>query len=228
MFEPAFSSMRVSSADITDTVCLNLRASTSWDSPTQYSQIHLKASRGLDLDDADKARINKIDQKGSSPLYWACFHNQFKTAEDLLEHGASVNLQNQDGETAMFIATRVGNVDLIRLLLKWGANPDFAEEKVGATAAHIAAEMGRIDILTVLRDAGASLDAQDWAHETPLHWATCKGQEEAIRFLVLHSAAIEMENEDSETPLQQAMDCGNEVAVECLRRSLNEKLSASR
>lgn len=45
------------------------------------------------------ADVNLKDKRGSTPLYWAAFRNNFEIAKMLLEKGADVNIKNNDGAT---------------------------------------------------------------------------------------------------------------------------------
>ena len=48
-----------------------------------------------------------------------------KCAEMLLKSGADPNITDENGETALHIACRYGNLKLVKLLLNDGASPCF-------------------------------------------------------------------------------------------------------
>jgi len=191
-----------------------------------YSDIHLKASRGDELDEEDQKQILQPDHKGNTPLHWACFHTKISTANDLLRRGAHPNVQNLAGETCLFIAVRTGHADLVRVLLSWGADPNIPDNELLATPAHVAAGDGRLDILTLLANANAHLDAEDCSNDTPLHWAVRQaGQERqsVIEFLASR-AAIDVQNDDSETPMDLAISLQDDWAETILTRSAEQRL----
>jgi len=83
------------------------------------------------------ARVDQRDHHGDTALIGLAavrFYNLRQTAEVatiLLAHGATVDAANELGETALMWAARVGNPDLIQVLLKAGANPDQADRSGG-------------------------------------------------------------------------------------------------
>lgn len=84
--------------------------------------------------------INTKSLDSLTPLHVACEHNDHKTAKVLLEYGASIDIQNADGQTALIIACfghgglrRNGHVKadakkLIELLVDWGSNVNIADK----------------------------------------------------------------------------------------------------
>ncbi len=70
--------------------------------------------------------INSRDYHGhSTALLRAALHNKTSTALILIEHGADVNAQSYSGRTALCYAANNGNVDIVKALLKKGADPDL-------------------------------------------------------------------------------------------------------
>ena len=72
---------------------------------------------------------------GSCPIHWAMNgrKTEVKTVRVLVEHGANVNSLNWMGETPLYLAARHRRLDLVRLLLSAGADPDIATRE-GYTA----------------------------------------------------------------------------------------------
>lgn len=111
-----------------------------------------------------------------TPLSLALRHNDTALLNELLainppgtdlpvpERATNVNAPNQNGETPLHIATRMGNTEMVKLLLTRKANPNAAD-KLGDTPLHHA----RGDIADLLIAAKAKLDAQNAKGETPLH-----------------------------------------------------------
>lgn len=64
----------------------------------------------------------------------------------------------QEQQTPLHIAARLGNVDIVGLLLQHGAAVD-ATTKDMYTSLHIAAKEGQEEVASVLLDHGASLTA---------------------------------------------------------------------
>jgi ankyrin repeat protein len=70
-----------------------------------------------------------------SPLGWASFGNQVATATELIDRGARMD----DGE--LLCAASVGHVEVGRLLIERGADPNAIDRGAGGTALHAAAAM---------------------------------------------------------------------------------------
>lgn len=66
-------------------------------------------------------------KKGESALHVAAAlqNNDIECAQMLLKSGAQPNVKQTDGQTPLHIAARVGNADMIRLMLKEGADPQI-------------------------------------------------------------------------------------------------------
>ncbi len=86
------------------------------------------------------------------------------------------------GETALWLASRRGDVDAMRVLLEHNADVGLADN-VGQTPLHMAALLGRIDALSLLIEHGAPLDAVNASGETPLHNAAFAGELSCTRLL---------------------------------------------
>ena len=72
-----------------------------------------------------------------SPLGWAAFGNQVETATELILRGARMD----DGE--LLCAALVGHVEVGRLLIAHGADPNELFTEAGGNALHAAATCGR-------------------------------------------------------------------------------------
>lgn len=73
---------------------------------------------------------NKSDQQGSpgqTALHCAAWWGRHAIAKQLIEAGADVNALDDRGSTPLHEAVSMSNADLVRLLLKSGANPDIRD-----------------------------------------------------------------------------------------------------
>ena len=80
---------------------------------------------------------------------------------DLIDNGAGVDQCDTLGQLPMFVATRDGKNEIVRLLIARGANPNDPVDDSGRTALIHAASNGYLDIVRTLIDSGASMDAVD-------------------------------------------------------------------
>lgn len=75
---------------------------------------------------------------GSSPLISACLFGRTEMAKALINAGAELNFQNNDGSTALHTAAFFCRTDIVRLLLAAGANKAI-KNKYGQTPYEIVA-----------------------------------------------------------------------------------------
>ena len=82
---------------------------------------------------ATRTSINeKEPMGGSSPLISACLFGRTEMAQALINAGADLNFQNNDGSTALHTAAFFCRTDIVRLLLAAGANKTI-KNKYGQT-----------------------------------------------------------------------------------------------
>jgi hypothetical protein len=105
----------------------------------------------------DPAYINARDEGGFTPLLMeseGCNSKDGSVVRLLLEHGADINVQNQDGETPLHEASTYGALEVVRLLLEHGADVE-AKDNYGKTVLQVAAEYGHDEVVEFLREHGA-------------------------------------------------------------------------
>lgn len=114
-----------------------------------------------------------------SPLGWAAFGNQTDTATELISRGARMD----DGE--LLCAALVGHVEVGRLLLERGADPNEIDKNSGGTALHAAASMRYTDdssaFVSMLLEAGADAGIRSTSGKTALQIAEEGSRRQARR-----------------------------------------------
>ena len=88
---------------------------------------------------------------------------------ELLARGAAVDTANNRGATPLFIASKVGHLEVVRELLARGAAVDTASDD-GATPLYIASQEGHFEVTRELLARGAAVDTA--GARTPLLKAT--------------------------------------------------------
>ena len=79
--------------------------------------------------------LDKADERGVTGLMCACMNNNYNEVKELLEKGSSINLQDNQGWTALIYAINFGYYDIAKLLCDYGA--DCARiNKYGQNIAH--------------------------------------------------------------------------------------------
>jgi ankyrin repeat protein len=101
---------------------------------------------------------------GFTPLHLASFFSQPAAVEELLKNGADPNAVATNGSKLAVInsAAASNNAELVKMLLREGANPD-SQQAGGFTALHAAAQHNNAEMVQALLDSGAdaSLPADD-------------------------------------------------------------------
>uniref|UniRef100_A0A3Q1GXW8 Notch receptor, like n=1 Tax=Acanthochromis polyacanthus TaxID=80966 RepID=A0A3Q1GXW8_9TELE len=92
--------------------------------------------------------VNNTDHTRSA-LHWACSVNHLSLARTLIRYGAAVDLQDNKGETALFLSALHGCYDTARLLLLHGANLELRDRR-GRFPVDVAREGMRHQVLELL------------------------------------------------------------------------------
>ena len=86
-----------------------------------------------------------------------------------LEEGAETNTQDNNHWTPLHeVVIKKEAIDLVKILLEHGANPNVPGGDIHSTPLHEAAQRGFIDICKVLIQKGASKIARDAHFNTPM------------------------------------------------------------
>ncbi len=95
-------------------------------------------------------RVNYRDNFGMTALHWAAAQNYGALVEDLLvEYNPDLDIQDNDGNTALHYAARSGNELILQILLAHGADIN-AQNNDGNTVLHVAAQAGHTAIVQCL------------------------------------------------------------------------------
>ncbi|CAB0030340.1 unnamed protein product [Trichogramma brassicae] len=161
-----------------------------------------------------KEQPRKPGEKGSTPLHIICQKKYNDLATMILEDDddkrtVRVDVRDNEGNTPLHLALVNGcKKQIIRLLLKGGANPNSANLK-GVTALHIVCEKGDgrywLKMLFELSQAKyrpLQLDVRDESGNTPLHLALKNGEgTEMAETLLRRGADPNLANQDGEISL---------------------------
>uniref|UniRef100_A0A8C3DMI3 Uncharacterized protein n=1 Tax=Corvus moneduloides TaxID=1196302 RepID=A0A8C3DMI3_CORMO len=184
-----------------------------------------------------RANPNARALNGFTPLHIACKKNRIKVMELLVKYGASIQAITEAGsqhklswvgltlaklflrgETALHMAARAGQVEVVRCLLRNGALVD-ARAREEQTPLHIASRLGKTEIVQLLLQHMAHPDAATTNGYTPLHISAREGQLDVASVLLEAGASHSMSTKKGFTPLHVAAKYGSlEVAKLLLQR----------
>ncbi|XP_050967210.1 death-associated protein kinase 1 [Labeo rohita] len=114
-----------------------------------------------------------------------------------------INQPNKHGTPPLLIAAGCGNVQIIDVLMKKGAEIQ-AFDKTGANAIYYAARHGHVGTLRFLHEKKCPLDIQDKSGETALHVAARYGNVDVVQYLCSIHANPDLVDREQETPLHCA------------------------
>ncbi|XP_073905229.1 kinase D-interacting substrate of 220 kDa-like isoform X11 [Castor canadensis] len=106
----------------------------------------------------------------------------------LLEKCKDVDERNECGQTPLMIAAEQGNLEIVKELIKNGANCNL-EDLDKWTALISASKEGHIHIVEELLKCGVNLEHRDMGGWTALMWACYKGRTDVVELLLSHGAS---------------------------------------
>ena len=145
------------------------------------------------------------ETKLSSALLKAAANGNNDEVLSLLELGADVDAQNEEGDTALMRAASKPYIEVVHSLLDHGADTNI-QDNHGETALIKAARYGLIDVIKCLLENGESINIQDNRGDTALinavkcSWSTVHSYA-AVQTLVEHGADINIQNKLGRTAL---------------------------
>lgn len=142
------------------------------------------------------AKVNGATQAGNTALIIACF--EFGTApvvSELLKHGADLHPVNQARNDALKAAAAAGDVEVLRVLLDAGADPNskatIPPSKSEITALMTAAQCGHLEPVRLLLARGADVNLQT-ASGNALNFAAFTQRQDVVRLLLDHQVDVDV------------------------------------
>jgi ankyrin repeat protein len=119
---------------------------------------------GANVDWRDEYNSNR------TPLHVAAITGRLEIARMLIDAGANVNVQDDNGYAPLHVAAKYGNEEILRMLIDAGANVNV-QSNTGWTPLHDVAYEGNVEIARILIDAKANVNVQDEDGRNPYYYA---------------------------------------------------------
>lgn len=152
---------------------------------------------------------------GAFPIHiaaeWGGDHAPF-LLETLITHGARIEVRDDEGATAIFLAGKAAGARTVHTLLRYGANISDRNDSLD-TALTFACCWGMTERAQMLIDAGIDVNAQDNFGRTALHWAAMNGHAATVGLLIHHGAYVNVSDTFGATPLVCAAAHGSFQSV---------------
>ncbi|XP_053331658.1 ankyrin repeat and SOCS box protein 2 isoform X2 [Spea bombifrons] len=156
------------------------------------------------------------NKDGWLPLHEAAYYGALGCAKLLLQaYPCTIDQRTLLEETATYMATVRGNLDVLRFLLHSGAEPDIAN-KSRETPLYKACEQRNADAVRLLVEYRADVNHRCNRGWTALHEAVARNDLEIIEILEKNGAKIEAKNCYGITPLFVAAQSGQLEALRYL------------
>jgi len=146
-----------------------------------------------------------------TPLMCACEKGHAQVAEILI--GDSLEVANKEGSTCLYIASRAGNFECVKILVANGAIIRTTNNNLRSPV-HAAAMNGHLEILKFLFESGADVYCEDSVGHTVWHEAAGNGHVNVLTYLgTLDSDGYTADN-CGRYPLHVASKEGHEAVVQ--------------
>jgi ankyrin repeat protein len=134
--------------------------------------------------------------------------NDWEGVKKLLEAGAPPDTYGRDGNTALMIACKEGDADVVRVLLEHKANPLLRPKNGNCPPLFHALLAENAKIVAMLCAAGVSPEQPGLAGEMPLNVACANGDVLSAKALLRAGAGAESPDSCGETPIFAAISSG--------------------
>ena len=133
---------------------------------------------------AEGADVNAVDKNGHTPAFLAVSLEDVKFVAVLRDAGANLLAWSSYGQSALICAAAEGPVEVVKMILAAGADPNEQERLFGMTPLHLAALRNHAAVLTLLLRAGGCTSLRDDDGRTALMCAAGSGSVDAARVLL--------------------------------------------
>lgn len=197
-------------------VDLNVKNSDSLTPLMLCSKLHFAEGTKSLVMFSDKLLLNSKNQDGDTCLHICSRKNGFAVSNIirlLVEHGADINAQNDDGEAPIHVHIRRSRIEGVRTLLELRCDL-HTRSKNDLTPLMFASETGNISAVRMLLRAGANVNEENSGLHSCLFYF-CDRESISVRILRLLLRAggnILKRDKDGDTILHEA-SLGNNAAV---------------
>jgi ankyrin repeat protein len=148
--------------------------------------------------------IDSTNRYGETALMLAAEKGHLEIVDCLLKGHAVINIQCQNGGSALIRAAKNGNSACVKALVNKGADITITDNS--NTALMLAAELGHTDVVKILSKNIQLVNYCNKEGNTALMWAAKNGHIECVRILLAAGADVKMTNKKGGTALTYAQE----------------------
>ncbi|XP_068517577.1 DNA-binding protein RFXANK isoform X4 [Anas acuta] len=130
-----------------------------------------------------------------------------------------VNKRDERGFTPLIWAAAFGEIETVRHLLEWGADP-HALAKERESALSLASMGGYTDIVIMLLERNADINIYDWNGGTPLLYAVRGNHVKCVEALLARGADLTTEADSGYTPMDLAVALGHKKVQQVIENHI--------
>ncbi|GAU98765.1 hypothetical protein RvY_09868 [Ramazzottius varieornatus] len=191
-----------------------------------FSALHLATMKGHTemihlLVEKHHAAVDVMSMLRQTPLHLAAKYKQPAIFQLLLQLGADPNIQDQNGQTPLFLATALDSVDVVALVLNSdSSNPLMRVDSQGLNVAHLAAKNGAAQVMDLLLERFPLQVISSQVESTEMkvvHFAAAEGHGEVLGKLVDAGASVSDEDKDGMNAVMHAAKNGHLTVLDVLQ-----------
>ncbi|ARE67259.1 SWPV2-ORF040 [Shearwaterpox virus] len=146
--------------------------------------------------------VNRLLTSYSNEIYK---HLDITLCNILIECAADINIIDKNNRTPLFYAVKNNDYDMVKLLLKNGANVNL-QDSIGYSCLHIAGiHNSNIEIVDALISYKPDLNSRDWVGRTPLHIFVIESNFEAVKLLLKSGAYVGLKDKCKHFPIHHSV-----------------------
>ncbi|NXF35134.1 RFXK protein, partial [Nyctibius bracteatus] len=130
-----------------------------------------------------------------------------------------VNKPDERGFTPLIWAAAFGEIETVRHLLEWGADP-HALAKERESALSLASMGGYTDIVIMLLERNVDINIYDWNGGTPLLYAVRGNHVKCVEALLARGADLTTEADSGYTPMDLAVALGHKKVQQVIENHI--------
>ncbi|XP_064031266.1 DNA-binding protein RFXANK isoform X5 [Pogoniulus pusillus] len=173
----------------------------------------------LDQDVPRLARGDSFPLKHSNTLTNRQRGNEVSALPATLDSENLVNKPDERGFTPLIWAAAFGEIETVRHLLDWGADP-HALAKERESALSLASMGGYTDIVTMLLERNVDINIYDWNGGTPLLYAVRGNHVKCVEALLARGADLTTEADSGYTPMDLAVALGHKKVQQVIENHI--------
>ncbi|XP_056678355.1 DNA-binding protein RFXANK isoform X3 [Monodelphis domestica] len=145
--------------------------------------------------------------------------NEISALPATLDCDNLVNKPDDRGFTPLIWASAFGEIETVRFLLEWGANPHvLAKERESALS--LASTGGYTDIVVMLLERNVDINSYDWNGGTPLLYAVRGNHVKCVEALLARGADLTTEADSGYTPMDLAVALGHKKVQQVMENHI--------